>query len=138
MAHEEPKTGNVLAGERTDLAVERTVMAANRNLMAWIRTSVSLTSFGFTAYKFLEAATEGAELALMKAASARRLGLFLIAIGTASVILGSIEYFATLKRLDKLSERNFKPLNFAFVVGILAGLLGFFLFITILTHTEVF
>jgi len=138
MAHEEKKTANVLAGERTDLAVERTVMAANRTLMAWIRTGLSLISFGFTIYKFLQAATAVAELPLLKAQGPWRLGLTLIAIGTTSVILGAIEYFMTLKRLDKLSERDYKPLNFSFIVGILVGLLGLFLFITILTHTEVF
>jgi uncharacterized membrane protein YidH (DUF202 family) len=29
-------------------------MAANRSLMAWVRTGLSLISFGFTRYKFLE------------------------------------------------------------------------------------
>lgn len=41
---EEPKLGD-------RLAIERTVMAAERTLLAWVRSGVSLISFGFTIYK---------------------------------------------------------------------------------------
>jgi uncharacterized membrane protein YidH (DUF202 family) len=74
----------------------------------------------------------------MKAAGPRRLGLFLIALGVTSVILGSIEYYNTVQRLNKMSPQRYKAVNFSFLVGILIGLLGLFLFVTILTHTEVF
>ena len=37
-----------LAEQRTDLALGRNYMAAERTLMAWIRTSLSMISFGFT------------------------------------------------------------------------------------------
>ena len=44
----------------SDLGEIRTIMAADRTLMAWIRTSLSMLSFGFTIYKFLQAvATQG-------------------------------------------------------------------------------
>lgn len=134
----ELKTANELAGDRTDLAVDRTVMAAGRNLMAWVRTALSMISFGFTIYKFLQAATKGAEVGLMRAEGPRRLGLFLIALGVISVIMRSVEYFQTVNRLNKLYGTRHKELNFTFGVGILIGLLGLFLFTTILFHTEVF
>ena len=150
MAPEQPKTANELAAARTDLAggrtnlaVDRTVMAAGRTLMAWIRTALSLISFGFTIYKFLQAAAagaqaEGAPLSLLKGQGPRRLGLFLIALGVVSVILGSMEYYQTVRRLNTLSATRYKAINFSFIMGILIGLLGLFLFVTILTHTEVF
>ena len=157
MAIEEQKSANELAVERTalagkrteiavertDLAVERTLMAANRTLMAWVRTALSLISFGFTIYKFLQAATagahaEGAKLALLHPHGPRRLGLFLIALGVTSVMLGSIEYFQTVIKLNKQSATPHRALNFSFIMGILIGLLGLFLLITILTNTEVF
>lgn len=139
----EPRTSNELAGERTDLAVERTVMAANRTLMAWVRTALSLISFGFTIYKFLQAATsgaiaEGAKLNLLKVQGPRRLGLLLIALGTASVLMGAVEYFSTIRSLNKLSANRRNPVNFSFVLGLIIGLLGLFLFVTIVTNREVF
>ena len=124
--------------DRTEMAVERTAMAAGRTLMAWIRTALSMISFGFTIYKFMQAAVQGSANGVMQAMGPRRLGLFLIALGVASVILGSVEYFHAIKRLNRMSAATYKPLNFAFIVGILIGLLGLFLFVTILTHTEVF
>ena len=138
MADGQPKTANELAVDRTDLAVDRTVMAAGRTLMAWVRTALSMISFGFTIYKFLDAATHGNAVGMLHAQGPRRLGLFLIALGVISVILGSVEYFQTIKRLDAMSAASYRPLNFSFIVGVLIGLLGLFLFITIVTHTEVF
>ena len=135
MADGQPKTANELG---TELAVDRTVMAAGRTLMAWVRTALSMISFGFTIYKFLDAATKGAAVGMLTSNGPRRLGLFLIALGVVSVVLGSIEYFQTVKRLDALTAKSSRPLNFAFIAGVLIGLLGLFLFITIITHTEVF
>ena len=132
------KSANELATERTDLAVERTVMGAGRTLMAWIRTALSMISFGFTIYKFMQAAVQGSGKDVMQAMGPRRLGLFLIALGVTSVILGSVEYYHAIQRLNRMSATPYKALNFSFIVGILIGLLGLFLFITILTHTEVF
>lgn len=131
MATNQPKTA-------TDLAVDRTVMAAARTLMAWVRTALSLISFGFTIYKFMQAATKGAEVGLMKAEGPRRLGLFLIALGVMSVIFGSIEYYQTVKRLNAQAMTGYRAVNFSFVMGMLIGLLGLFLFITIAVHKEVF
>ena len=41
------KSSNELAHERTEFAKYRTREAADRTLMAWMRTSLSLISFGF-------------------------------------------------------------------------------------------
>jgi putative membrane protein len=138
MAPAQPKTANELATDRTDLATDRTVMAAGRTLMAWVRTALSMISFGFTIYKFLDAATHGTQVGMLKEDGPRRLGLFLIALGVMSVIFGSIEYYQTIKRLNTLSTARYRAVNFSFIMGILIGLLGLFLFVTILAHTEVF
>jgi putative membrane protein len=136
MSH--PKTANELAGDRTNLAADRTVMGAARTLMAWVRTALSMISFGFTIYKFMQAATKGAEVGLLKSEGPRRLGLFLIALGVMSVVFGSIEYYQTVKRLNAQCATSYKAINFSFIMGMLIGLLGLFLFITILVHKEVF
>ena len=123
--------------EGTELAIERTAMASNRTLMAWIRTGLSLISFGFTIYKILQSSLIEKQIAL-QSNSPRRVGLFLIALGTLSLIFGAIEYFQTLKRLDHLSRRSYKPFNYALFVAAVLALLGIFLFITIVFHREVF
>ncbi len=138
MAEKEQKTANELAVERTDLAVERTVMAANRSLMAWIRTGLSLISFGFTIYKFLQAEMKLSGHAIMTPHGPRHFGLLLIALGILSSTAGAIEYFTTVKKLNELYNMSFKAVNFSFIVGIIITLLGLFLFITIITHTEIF
>ncbi len=120
------------------LSAERTVMSARRTLMAWVRTALSLISFGFTIYKFLEATTADIPLGPLKMQSPRRIGLTLIALGTLSVFMGTVEYFETIKHLNELSARDYKATNYAFFLGLMIGILGLFLFVTILTHTEVF
>lgn len=137
---EEQKSMSDLAIERTELAVDRTVMGADRSMMAWVRTGLSLISFGFTIYKFLQATVkpEAVGQLMLKAQSPRRFGLTLIALGVIAMILGGIEYFTIIKRMNKLSKRHYSPFNFSSIVGMIIGLLGLFLFLTILTHTEVF
>jgi putative membrane protein len=140
MAIAEPKTANELSGERTNLAADRTVMAATRTLMAWVRTALSMISFGFTIYKFLDSAVQkqGAGIHLLKEHGPRRLGLFLIALGTLAVTMGTIEYVDTIRRMNRQAGSSYKTVNFSCVMGVVIGLLGLFLFITIAIHKEVF
>jgi len=83
-----------------DLAFERTVLGENRTLMAWIRTAISLISFGFTIYKFFQ--ETGA-----KAGSAHRLftprkvGMAMILFGLLALLWGLMEHNSVMKRLKK-------------------------------------
>jgi putative membrane protein len=132
------KSANELAVERTDLAIERTVMAAGRTLMGWVRTALSLISFGFTIYKFLQNSIAGTALEQARPQGPRKLGLFLIALGTLAVLMGVCEYVSTVRRLNRLSPVKYRFLSPSMIIGILIGLLGLFLFITIISHSEVF
>jgi putative membrane protein len=144
MADTANRTSNELASERTDLAVERTEMAASRTMMAWVRTGTSLISFGFTIYKILQTATAAtsanpAKRSLLNEQGPRRLGLMLIFLGTASIILGTCEYFKTARHLKRMNGQEYRlKADLSLVVGSIVGLLGLFLFITIVTHNEVF
>jgi hypothetical protein len=66
---------------------------------------------------------------------AARIGLFLIGLGTVSVLLGSIDYLNTVKeaRKDFGTSINYFPL----VMGSLIALLGMFLFVTIILKIEI-
>ncbi|KQY92575.1 hypothetical protein ASD21_14405 [Caulobacter sp. Root1455] len=82
-----------------DLGALRTVLAADRTLMAWLRTSLSMLSFGFTIYKFLETAAKAG--ALERPESPRRVGLFLVSMGTVAMIVGLLDYWVTLKAIER-------------------------------------
>ena len=83
----------------SDLGEKRTIMAADRTLMAWIRTSLSMYSFGFTIYKFLDTMAQQGQLE--RSGSPRAVGLFLVALGTLTVVFGTISYWVTLKDLQR-------------------------------------
>jgi putative membrane protein len=82
------------------LGAMRTMMAADRTLMAWIRTSLSMYSFGYTIYKVLQEVNEVGDVVLQDTAP-RRAGMLLSVAGTAALIMGIIEYSATLRLLRR-------------------------------------
>jgi putative membrane protein len=115
------------SGIPQDLGLLRTVMAADRTLMAWIRTSLSMLSFGFTIYKVLDAAAKQGHLA--HSDSPQQVGLFLAAMGTGSMVLGLISYWATLKDLRRTEEfRLGRP---TLIVAFVMALAGVALFVSI-------
>jgi putative membrane protein len=122
------KSANELAEIRTDLAVARNIMAADRTLMAWIRTALSMDSFGFAIYKILEGYREsGANLP--RENSPRNIGLFLTGMGTLAMVMGALEYWKTIKELRLVKViRIARP---TFVMGILMAGMGIFLFFAI-------
>ncbi|MDM0021392.1 YidH family protein [Variovorax saccharolyticus] len=95
-----PASSSDLARLNTDLAIERTLMAADRSLMAWVRTALSMISFGFTIYKVLEAMQQQAGMPA-PTESPRNMGLFLTALGTLAMVMGTIEYWVRLKSLRR-------------------------------------
>jgi putative membrane protein len=88
------------AESATDLAVTRTILAAQRTLMAWIRTALSMISFGFTIYKFLHGMHEAGGIRLRRPEEPRHLGLFLVVLGTGSLVVAVLEYLRTLGRTE--------------------------------------
>jgi putative membrane protein len=124
-------TSNELAAERTDLGVSRTVMAADRSLMAWIRTALSMISFGFTIYKLLESFKEHGG-ALRTNESPRNMGLFLIGIGTLSMLMGTAEYVFRIKDLRELEKTRY--LRPSLIMAVIMSLTGLSLFLSIATR----
>jgi len=101
-----------------DLATIRTTLSGERTLMAWFRTALGLISFGFSIHKFMHA------VATNRDESPRRLGIILTAMGTVSLLAGTIQYLGMLRSLGP----GHRP-SFAFYfacAGIGLGLMVFF------------
>jgi len=81
------------------LAIERTVMGADRTLLAWVRTSMSFISFGFTIYKVLEAVEKSGANKLVKSQTPRNIGIFLILSGIFPLALSMFQYRRTIRHL---------------------------------------
>jgi putative membrane protein len=89
-----------------ELATTRTVLAADRTLMAWVRTSLSMISFGFTIYKFLHGLEQAGGIRLRRPEEPRNIGLFLTALGTASLLAGILEHLGTLRHVRGAGRRR--------------------------------
>ncbi len=121
------RSTNDLAEERTELAARRTALAADRSLMAWVRTGLSMIGFGFTIYKFLQGF--GSEI---RPNAARNAGLFLIGLGTVSVLFGCIDYWQFGRGLRRTRGRAMR--TFPLLMAGLVVLLGIALFVGALTR----
>lgn len=125
------KDANELALDRTNLAYERTALANDRTLMAWVRTSTSLTSFGFTIYKFFAELRKSQALEHVNTLlSSRGLGMILIIFGFAGLFFGLLQYRADMKRL----KSSYPELKYSFTpfLALLMLLLALLLFLAAL------
>ena len=108
------------------MAIDRTRLAAERSLMAWIRTALSMITFGFTIYKFLQALHAQSPVPVPRPDAPRNVGLLLVGIGTFAVALAVVQHW---KYVGKLSSGQIgRRLDLAIVVAILIGLLGILIF----------
>jgi putative membrane protein len=81
------------SADSTSLALSRTILAHDRTLMAWVRTSTSLISFGFTMYKFFQyLRTDGSAQDVQQLLGPRGVALLMIGIGVCALVVATIEY----------------------------------------------
>jgi putative membrane protein len=123
MSEPEPKLADVLA-------MERTRMAADRTLMGWIRTALSMISFGFTIFKFLESIGQQGITPLSRVHGPREVGLTLIGIGIFALVIACFQHWQFIKKLRP--DQPYKPWDLAFVVAFLIGLLGAAMFVSMI------
>jgi putative membrane protein len=109
--------------DRTDLAYQRSRLAADRTLMAWIRTSLSMISFGFTIFKFFQYLKESGAPAGFAAHRPRNFGSALAILGTVLLACAIVEYLVFINRLNKEGGHKFH-VSTAFVAAFLLTFLG--------------
>ncbi len=112
------------------LALDRTRMASERTLMAWVRTALSMISFGFTIYKFLQVLQEQSTVPVLRPQSPRNVGLALTGIGTFAVIIACVQYWKYITTLRP--DQPYKPWDLTFMVACFIGFLGLLTFMSII------
>ena len=113
------------------LALDRTRMAAERTLIAWVRTALSMISFGFTIYKFLQVIQEQDKLHVLRSQAPRDVGLTLTGIGTFAVIIACVQHWKYVKKLRP--DQPYKLWrDLTFIVACLIAILGLLIFVSII------
>lgn len=118
------------------LAIDRSRLASERTLMAWVRTALSMITFGFTLYKFLQFVQEESRVPLPHPQAPRNLALTLIGIGIFVLIVAGIQHRNYVGRLG--SVQGGKPWDLSLIVASLIALLGLLMFASIVVGSGPF
>lgn len=114
-----------------ELAKERNRAAAERTLMAWIRTSLSLISFGVGIDRIVAAIHGAFPGGRDNFHLSRVLGLSFIVIGTVSLLAAAINHHQDLKQIQRGRFTYQSRLSISFVVAIALVVVGTFAFLGI-------
>ena len=118
----------------TRLAITRTCLAHERTLMAWVRTSASLISFGFTIYKFFQFELKGQPAPnAERLIGARGFALIMIATGLVALLLSTLEHRRSMRAMR--AEFGHAPTSTAAIVAALISLLGILAFVAVVLHS---
>jgi putative membrane protein len=120
------------------LACERTWAAGERTLMAWIRTSLSMISFGFTIFKFFQYLHESTVgQTLIRPHGPRNLGLTLVVVGVVVLMPAMYQHRRSVMALNKISGQK-HPMSFAFITACLLAFGGILIFFSLFLRSGPF
>jgi putative membrane protein len=124
-----------ITNPNTELAKYRTLFAANRTMLAWIRTALSLISFGFgipTIVKAIEATRIRQDIDPHRFATL--VGLAFIAVGVFAMSASLIEHRHLLRRIRR-NDFAYESSLTTDIVGIALILIGVISFLGVLLRS---
>ena len=121
-----PRPGSGPIDTGTHLAMERTFWAAERTLMAWIRTTLSMISFGFTIGKIGQVLHDVDVKAFRRThqVSVSSIADLLVILGTLSLLAAAVQYSIRANELH--GQGLHRQLSIAFAVAVVLVFLGVF------------
>jgi putative membrane protein len=113
-----------------ELAVERTRLALERTMMGWIRTTVAMISFGFSIFTFFQSMRRISGLPPRTGFfSSRGLALMLVGSSTLLLVLATIQYRLTWRRMLAFGAARYA--DTILIGAVLVALIGLVTFIGI-------
>ena len=94
-----------------------------RMLVLWVRTSLSLISFGFTIYKFFQYLVESEAVAKGVERGPRNLGLSLVGVGTFVLLAATLQYGRMQRKLKRETPGRL-PRSLGVITAISVSLIG--------------
>ena len=116
-------TESNIAKELLNKQNARDHLANERTLLAWMRTSIGIMAFGFVVVKFSLFIKQislllGKNSTIPQHGYSSVIGVFLVAVGSAVLILSYIRYKRTEKQLNNNSFRSSSSLVFSLTIVI--------------------
>jgi len=97
-------------------------LAPDRTLMAWVRTSTSLISFGFTIYKFFQYLHDQNAAPHDRLLGPRQYALLMISVGIVALIFATVQHRRDMKALRAAHPEI--PYSLVTLLAALMSLLG--------------
>ncbi|MCK8602753.1 YidH family protein [Desulfoferrobacter suflitae] len=112
-----------------ELARQRNFEAAERTLLAWIRTSLSLITFGFAIYKVVQVFGTQRSHHVFTAI----IGLCFILLGIYAVVAATLRHTRELKALER-DDYSYRPSGLGTSVSIALACIGLMALVIILVE----
>jgi putative membrane protein len=111
----------------TRLAMDRNYMAAERTLMAWVRTALSMISFGFTIGKLGQVVSSIEVKNLLgqtRMMGVESIAYLLVILGTVALLMATIQHRVRMYQLFQMGLR--RQVSTSFVVAVVLIVVGGF------------
>ena len=129
-----PEPANDTVDTSTKLAMDRTYWAAERTLMGWIRTALSMISFGFTIGKIGQTLqnVDVKGLRGMREIGVNSVAYLLVTLGTVSLLAAAVQYSRRVYELQVHGQRVRPSIGFA--VALVLSLMGIVAFTSLVSE----